>query len=138
MPPRCLQEASRCLQDGPRGLQDGSKRPIRLLSDMILVHFGKAHGDKLVPKLHPDPTLCERTVKPRNYYFCNTRGVFHVFDVPKNLHKIQEESVTKCDPSKKGTDISPRCPKMPPRDPKMPQDDSKSLPRTPPRRPKTF
>ena len=76
-------------------------------------------------------------MKAQNYYFCNTRSVFHVFDVSKNLDKIEEKLITKYDPSKKGTEISPRGSRMPPGSPKMPQNGPKSPPKTPPRPPKT-
>ena len=106
-------------QDAPRRLQD-----------LILMHFGKPNGDKLAPKPHPAPILRESSVKAQNYYFCSTRGLFHVFDLSKFLHRIQCKSVTKYHPREKSAKIPPRAPKTPARGPKMPQDGSKSLSKT--------
>ena len=78
MPPRRPKRPPRRAQEAPRRRKD-----------TFLVRFGRPYGDKLAPKSHPESPFCENSLKAQNYYFCSTRGLFHVFDLSKFLHRIQ-------------------------------------------------
>ena len=80
MPPRGLKMPPRRPKRPPRRAQEAPRRR----KDTFLVRFGRPYGDKLAPKSHPESPFCENSLKAQNYYFCSTRGLFHVFDLSKS------------------------------------------------------
>ena len=48
---------------------------------MIMVRFGRLHGDKLAPKLYATVILRRSRLKFQNYCICSTGGPFHMFEM---------------------------------------------------------
>ena len=77
--PRRPQDASKTAQDASQTAQDASKTALEASQIRFLVRFGRLHGDNLAPKSYPELFCGEIGLKAQNYYFCNTRAPFHVF-----------------------------------------------------------
>ena len=78
-PSKTPQDASKTAQDASQTALDASKTVLEASQIRFLVRFGKLHGDNLAPKSYPGLFCREIGVKAQNYYFCNTRAPFHVF-----------------------------------------------------------
>ena len=85
--PQTPQDASKTTprrpKDGLQAVQDAPKAPPRRLQeaprrlqDLILMDFWKPYGDKLAPKPHPAPILCESSVRAQNIIFVRPGAFF--------------------------------------------------------------
>ena len=125
MPPRRPKKPPRRLQEAPRRLQD-----------LILMDFWKPYGDKLAPKPHPAPILCESSVKAQNYYFCNTRRLLQVFDISKIIIKSNKNRSQNNIQVKKAPRYLQEPPRVPKNSPRRLQDALRPPQEGPPRSPK--
>ena len=78
-PSKTPQDAYKTAQDASQTAQDASKTAQEASQIRFLVRFGRLHGDNLAPKSYPELFCGEIGLKAQNYYFCNTRTPFHVF-----------------------------------------------------------